>query len=529
MLSRKGKVAIVSEEAMKSMEPIELTKFNTLCDGPNHSSRNKIEEENSSGAWSILSEIKQMKVELLMFLYSLSFTFRGVSQITLIVDKVCLVHFNYSSSVCSNISYYPDVKTEVVKLANNYILGYNFLSFLTSSILVVFIGSWSDRYSRKVPLIVCLLGVIIDGFINSFLTVFMNTRVEFLFIPALINGLSGSFLTIMTILYSYITDISTESNRTMKYTIIQAAAGISAPIGMLASGYVFMSLGYTAIFLIATAGHILALLWTVFFIKETRGLENKESWKLKLRKLFSTENVIASYKTTMKKRPNKGKWQILLLMLCMMIFAMSQQSVATIGFSYVHHRYDWDNTKYSTVFGIFAMIGTIGTLFIVPMFKKLNLGDCTLGLVGSTSTISKSLLTGFASKEYLFYTAYMIGVMEMLIPLAVLSRISKVAPQDDIGKIFAIFTMVESVIPSLSTAPVSQIFNASLDFFPGLTFILLAVTFLIPLGIFIWIKGLPNADLDKDKEAPDINGSIGTTQEEDNKIKTTETIESSRF
>ncbi|XP_054706593.1 proton-coupled folate transporter-like [Uloborus diversus] len=516
---------------MKSEEPIQLTNFTTLTDGQIQISSYEDEEDHPSKLATILSEIRQMKVELLMFVYTLSYALRSVSQTTIIIDKVCLVHFNYSSRICFNISYYPDVKNEVVKLANNYLLGYNFLAFLTSSILVIFIGSWSDKYSRRVPVIVALIGMLIDDVGTTLCSLFMDTRVEFLFIPAFINGLSGGFIAIMAVLYSYISDITTVSNRTMKYTLFQASVGLSMPIGIAASGYIFKYFGYNAIFLIATAGHVLALLWVVFFVKETRGLENTESWKLKLRNLFSTENVIASFHATVKKRPNQGKKQILFLMFCMSIALLHQASVGTIGFSYVHHRFDWDNTKFSTVFGIFTMVGTFATLFIVPMFKKMKLGDSTLGFVGSISAISKSLLMGLATNEYLYYIANMIGVLDMLVPLAGRSRISKIVSKDDIGKIFSFLSMVESVLPSLATAAVSQIFNASLDFFPGLVYVILGAISLISVGVFLWITRLPKADYDEKEDVfdavedvPDKNGSIKITDDDSstNNIEDTE-------
>ncbi|XP_054706590.1 proton-coupled folate transporter-like [Uloborus diversus] len=441
-----------------------------------------------------------MRVEVLIFLYMFAYALRMVSQTTIIMDKVCLVHFNHSSSICSNISDYPDIKNEVVKLANNYIIGYNLLSFLPASILVTFIGSWSDKYSRKIPLFIALMGMLLDDILITLLSIFMNTRVEYLFVPAFLNGFSGSFVAITAIAYSYISDASTPSNRTMKYTLFQASYGFAMPIGVLASGYIFMYYGYVSIFSLATAVHVLALLWLLFAVAETRGFDCKETWPEKIRNLFSTENVILSFRVAMKNRPNNGKRQIFLLTLCMSLTLLHQASLGAIGFSYAHHRYSWDNTKYSTVFGIIAVIGTFSSVVIVPLFKRMKLGDVTLGLVGSVSTIGRSVLTGLASKEFLFYAGNVTGALGILVPLAARSRISKIASKDEMGKIFSFLSMVETSIPFIFSAAVTQIFNATLDFFPGLIFIILGVMSISQVVVFWWISRLPKPSYDENDD-----------------------------
>ncbi|GFW26571.1 proton-coupled folate transporter [Trichonephila clavipes] len=60
-----------------------------------------------------------------------------------------------------------------------------------------------------------------------------------------------------------------------------------------------------------------------------------------------------------------------------------------------------------------------------------------------------------------------------------------------IGKVFSFVATAEALLPVLTTIIISQIFNAFLDIFPGMPYIVLAICLIIPFAIFIWMKCLP--------------------------------------
>ncbi|XP_054706589.1 proton-coupled folate transporter-like [Uloborus diversus] len=455
--------------------------------------RNGNDKSFSSKLRFICSQIRQMKIEVIMFIYMFSYIMRSVSSTTMIMDKVCLVHLSLPPAICSNLSGNPEIKNQVVKLANNYQLGHSLITMLPSSLLAVFIGSWSDKYGRKIPIAVALIGIIIDGLGSTVCAAFLYSRVEFYYIPALFAGFSGGFIGVLTVLFSYTADISTFKNRTMKFALLEVAFGTAMPLGSLTGGWLFKFFGYVPVFLLSTIGHILGLFWVILVLKETRGLDNKDSWKTKLRSLWSTKSVIESFRATIKPRPNKGRKQILLLILVMSIAVLTYASTPGINFLYVHQRYNWDNTTYSTVSAVFSVVGTLTMLISVPIFKKLKFGDPTLGIVGSVSLMCKNVGIGLASSELFYFIANFTGLLTGLVTLSGRARISKVSSKNDIGKIFSFLSSAESLVPILSQAVVSQVFNASLEVFPGLVYIVLGSFIIVPFGVFIWMSRLPAA------------------------------------
>ncbi|GIY30036.1 MFS domain-containing protein [Caerostris darwini] len=465
----------------------------------------------STKATSFLSEIRQLNVEVVMFLYMFSYMLRSVSSTTMIMDKVCLFHLNKSLEICTHLSEHEDIKTEVESIANNYALAHSMIQMIPSSILACFIGAWSDKYSRKIPIIAALLGIIIDGLGSSICAGVFHSRVEYYLIPAIFTGFSGGFIGVLTVLYSYASDITNFSKRTMKYAIMEVAFGLSMPLGILTGGFISRigspasGTGYATIFLISTAGHIFGLAWVLFFLKETKGLDNKDSWKVKFRNLWSTQPVIESYRATVKLRPNRGREQILLLILAMGIAVLAFASTAGISYLYTHHMYNWDNATYSTVSSLFSITGTICMFITVPILKKMGFDDPTLGIVGTASMVGKYIALGLATRKGIYFLGNFIGLLGSLATLAGRSRISKVASKNDIGKVFAFLTSAESILPLASTAAVSQIFNKTLKTFAGTVYLIIGGLLVISLAVYIWLARLPAANYEEMYNNPETN------------------------
>ncbi|PRD23933.1 UNVERIFIED_CONTAM: hypothetical protein NCL1_45061 [Trichonephila clavipes] len=193
-----------------------------------------------------------------------------------------------------------------------------------------------------------------------------------------------------------------------------------------------------------------------------------------------------------------------------------QGTTAGISFIYAHEMYDWSNTQFSTVSAVFSIIGTITTFISVPIFKKMRLGDPTLGIVGCTSMLVKYIALGLATRVGVYFLANLLGLLGGLGTLASRSRISKVSSKNDIGKVFAFLTTAESFLPIIASALVSQVFNATLDIYPGLIFLIIGTLCAVSLGVFIWLARLPDADYEEmhnSQENEDVEQPVGKIQE----------------
>ncbi|XP_054724968.1 uncharacterized protein LOC129235275 [Uloborus diversus] len=128
---------------------------------------------------------------------------------------------------------------------------------------------------------------------------------------------------------------------------------------------------------------------------------------------------------------------------------------------------------------------------------------------------------GLASNEYIYYAANSVGIMDSLLALASRARVSKVVSRNETGKIFSFMSTAQTIVPIVAAIAVSQVLNATLNFFPGLIFLVFAALSTIPIGVFIWILRLPKMEDDETDGVPN-------TVAEEKTAEATKDIESER-
>lgn len=291
-----------------------------------NSTENKIQDSDTPKETScFLDRFKKLKLETFAFLFTFSYVLAKVSSTAMILEKVCLVHFQYNYSICNNLDNYTDFKTSVVKKATNYQLGHTLIQTAPAAVLACFVGPWSDRYGRKFPIMLSLIGMLLDSATSTVCAYFLETRVEYYFVPALFSGLSGGSVSIMAVVYSFCSDSSTLLLRTLKYAFIEMSVGLGTAFGSTAGGWIYKGLGFPAVFLFSSGGLIISLAFGYFLIKETRGLDNHDPWAVKLKNLASCSILMEGFGAISRKRPDKGRGQVVLLIIsvCFLVIAMN--------------------------------------------------------------------------------------------------------------------------------------------------------------------------------------------------------------
>lgn len=451
-----------------------------------------VSTEKKSICWKIISGIGLLRLELVAFLMTFSYVLPRITSTSMILEKVCLAHFNYPKSVCDNLANYSHLKPPIERLATNYQLGHTLIQTAPAALLSCFVGPWSDTYGRKFPVIVAMSGIIVDTIGSAICAHYLNSRVEYYYIPAMFSGMTGGIVSLLAVVYSYASDLTPINKRTIKYAFLEMASGLAIPIGAASGGWIFNFCGYSAVFLLSTIGITLCLICVIFLLPETRGMGKKVSWGEKIKNLFSYKTFTESFIATGRERPHKGKKQIILLIISMCFIIISSNSTVDISYLYVHHQFDWGNTEYSTITAIYSVFAIILLVILVPLFKKIKINDAFLGLIGTTSLMTKLVGIGISFTEGIFHIANLLGLLSACAPLAVRSRISKVVSNDDIGKVFSFVATAESLLPVLTTVMTTQIFNAFLEIFPGMPYIVLAITLILPFSVFTWLSCLPH-------------------------------------
>ena len=96
-----------------------------------------------------------------------------------------------------------------------------------------------------------------------------------------ISDISGGSILLFLGVYSYLADVTTPENRTLRIAIMDGIIWIGWYVGSIIFGPIKKTFGLEYNFIIALVFSILAFLYTWFFVKESRPNQATESGTIK--------------------------------------------------------------------------------------------------------------------------------------------------------------------------------------------------------------------------------------------------------
>lgn len=299
---------------------------------------------------------------------------------------------------------------------------------LTSFSLFQFIsapiaGTLSDRFGRKPLLIVSqistLMSFIILGFANS---------LWLLFLSRIIDGLLGSNATIAK---AYLSDITSQKDKSKVFAISGAAFAIGFMIGPLLGGTLAQT-SYQIPSLIAAGVTFFSIIFTLFALPETL-VENKEKVHIKI-KLIDIERV--KYYLTNKK-VNQQLFEYFFYVTAMALFTGSYSLFAKI-------KYDASTQQIGLVM---TAIGVTNFLFrgvlipkLIDRFKERNLERFGLFLM----IVSLSLMAITTSYNFLLPITVLFAVGTGLNYPLMMGDISRSINKEEQGAILGVANSLDS-------------------------------------------------------------------------------------
>nr|XP_053632535.1 proton-coupled folate transporter-like isoform X2 [Cherax quadricarinatus] len=409
-----------------------------------------VEENREQGCCTkVKNALRGITTEPIIFLNVLGWTVQSSVTTNLLLFKVCIEQ-QYDNITCANLTAYPEEEEVVQKIVTTINMYIDLVTNIPAVFFVLFLGSWSDKHGRKIPLMFPLIGSFLSTviyFINAY-------RVElpamYVLLAAVPRAITGGFITLLMASYSYMADITKIQARTTRVAFLDLSFGLGAPIGLLLSDFLFYRLEYLGNYGVSGIIFFIAVIYTIMCIEDTRGpfsrhhleaseLSHKPS--IMCRDLFDIKNIKDTFAVVKKPRPNKGQARILLLMgaMCSMLFAFGSVNIAYL---YTKRKFNWTYSQY-----------------------------IQLSLVQIISSILGSIVS-------------CLGGLPLIVTRSI---ISKVVPREELGKVFSLLASWESIIPLLSNPLYTFLYNATIKVFPGAMYFLNAIFFINASVIYIWI------------------------------------------
>lgn len=106
-------------------------------------------------------------------------------------------------------------------------------------LLAIFIGEWSDKYGRKIPLIVGLLGKLYY-YVAVVVISTLELPLEYILYGAIIPAsLTGSDIAVLISIYAYTSDVTQKNDKTLRFALLEACTITAMALGVFSSTLYF--------------------------------------------------------------------------------------------------------------------------------------------------------------------------------------------------------------------------------------------------------------------------------------------------
>ncbi|XP_052752601.1 proton-coupled folate transporter-like isoform X2 [Galleria mellonella] len=434
----------------------------------------KSETNNAVQNMSLIEKIRYVKsnitVEPVLALFVMPSVLAMLATQNLNLDKACRVNLGFGDSVCEDLrlrnrANHSFEEDEVQKLIASVQAWKSVVQTAIPTILMLFIGAWSDKTGRRK---ICMLMPIFGEFMTCLLNIvntyfFYQVPVELTVVmEVLFPALTGGWYTMILGAFSYLADITSKETRTFRIGILNLCMTVGFPIGMGLSGVLLKRLGFYGVFTISAILQFINFFYVLFVIKDHTWLENKEKVKRYgcsgfLLDFFDINSLKETMEIAIKKGINNRRTRICLILTVVFLTFGPMWGELSVVYLFSRYRFNWDEVKYS-IFSTYSLI----THAIAPLVEILN---------GTSSIALRSIA-------------------------------SKLVSYQELGKVFSLFGVAETMVPLVFAPLYSRVYIATLHVLPGAIF-LLSVLFVIPatviFGWFYWMHK-------KDKKDKRLNG-----------------------
>ncbi len=181
------------------------------------------------------------------------------------LERVCLVDKHLPPGICSNLKAHPEQQVEVQREANLIHTTATALSSLPGLLLCLFLGPWSDANGRKPLLFMPLLGSVVSYLYLVLYAAWPDLGGWWYMGSSVYAFIGGGTVVFFTGVFSYITDITTRENRTIRVAFLDFGIFSGFPVGVMAGGIIYEPVGYIGLFAIAGAIAAVCLTYVVIF------------------------------------------------------------------------------------------------------------------------------------------------------------------------------------------------------------------------------------------------------------------------
>lgn len=280
----------------------------------------------------------------------------------------------------------------------------------------------------------------------------------------------------------YVTDLSTEANRSVRIAIIEILVFVGVLFGTASSSFILASTSATTVFLIATICATIASVYALIFIEESVQVIETATACEQIKQLLSPTSVVEMLKTCFKRREFKERRILWSLITILMFSIFVLNGSGNVFYLFVREKFNWslkDATLFDSTNLLISIIGC--TIGLVVLKKMLKFSDSSIAIIAIVCALGDSTTKAFAQNGQQMYITSAIFIFKILTAPMCRSLISSVIPNTEIGKVYSIASSFEAVSSLVASPLYTLIYMKTFKYFAGAFYLITAGVYTINL------------------------------------------------
>jgi len=371
------------------------------------------------------------------------------------------------------------IQDQVEAESSEFMLFISMTSIIPSFFSTMFLGHYSDIRGRRKAIIPPLIG----GVIRSLLTLFVvhfKLNLYILLVGTVMDAFSGGVITEISACLSYISDISTESDRSLRLLVLELSLAFGVAVSSIGAGYIIQDYGFFWAFMLSFAAFTLIALFTAVLLKETVVVVEDAN-------VFSMSHLIETWHLYSRDTDSKRRWKLWMLLIIISLVAMSDIGASDVT-TYFLIEYPLCFT--STMVGFYGALSFVSPTLLSLVFARLFSGclsDTMLIVLGCMSDVAAKALLATAHTTFIVYSATLVVFGSGLIAPLCRSLSSKLVYKNELGALFAAITFGQQLMQALGRVVFNLVYAHTVSVFAGTVFVISAGILLLTLLIAIWL------------------------------------------
>ncbi|KAL0969697.1 hypothetical protein UPYG_G00231030 [Umbra pygmaea] len=446
-------------------------------------------------------------VEPVMFLYMTSAFIMAPASQQLIITKVCYELFK-DLDICSKPTHHQDEDEQIQDRSSYFLLLYISITSLVSIPPAMLLGSWSDRSSRKVVMLLPCLASLVSGGVFITMSQLDDMSVYWSLAAGGVTGLSGGYVSVFLSSFSYLADVTAglESDRTLRMAVAEAMIFVGGTVGFLLGGFLIQEFGLTSAFVAFCSCQVLSVLYILLWLRDPErsalppssgddgdglvhlaGDNDTEPSASR----FCLTDIKRSFQAMFRRRPGQQRQKLHFLVACTFLNTLVSVGEQAISLLYLMYEPRDFTTE---MFGIFksAQMLLLGLtlLLVFPLLMRV-VGVMTLAKVSVLFRTASFILMAFATNTWMVFLVAVVSAPAGITQAVIRSLSSAIVEPDEQGAMFSFSASVETTCYMFAALVFNGLYPLTLPTFPGMPFIVMAGFTLIVFILMQWISEMP--------------------------------------